>query len=733
MRRITWAYAAWVLVAGASGQSVDEGTANTTELAERQQLTKQDFEAMTGEMLKLAEELSETDPDSAEILREAVSRARGAYQISEDMDKVVRHLRNGMTELASRAEGDVIDKLKRLLRLLREGVTSTDRRKERIARWKKLRERIEALIETESRMEHVTDLHKRSAEIGRRLGKLDAQIAALIAAQKKLRTEAGELPAADPAARKLAELRDRLGEMIERQEALTGDARSAAARELPLTGRKQQALGEAADEFAAEMVDAAEDPDVRKAVGKDGEAQKGLEEATAKTASAGGKMHQAAKALHAADAQGAAEPQQGAAEDFKAAHAALSRAARIAAEGTPAGKLADTQDDLSGKAREASEAAAKAGEAARDADPPDLAGAAEEMDRASRKLAGQDAAGAAEHQDEALKRLQAERKRLAELHRRVKEAQSKKLPEQQPQQADLARRAKATAEEMNSGESPDPGQKQMQGASGSMSKAAGQLGKSNAGGANSSQKDALEQMRKAREALDEAIAQEQQMMQAEALARIDRMLEVVLSKQRGVSEKTGATYARRGKDGYSRPDQVTLGELGDRQRALTGEIEQIEKMLAEEGSTVVFPRILQQVRMDMDEAGRRLGERRAGPMTQEIQTGVEQALRQLIDAMRKELAERRKKQQSGGAAGGGGGGKKPPLVPPLAELKLLRSLQIQINRRTGVVAEQAGSDEMPPDNVAEAHRNLADRQANVEDMTRKVAEQMNKGAGTDQE
>ncbi len=736
MRHIVIACMLGVVVAGLYAEpageedEVREG-AKLGELAQRQQLTKQDFERLTTEMLSLAEELADSEPDSAEILREAVKRARGAYEISEDMDDVIEYLRKGMTELAARSEGDVIEKLERVLRLLREGVTDMDRRMERIRQMEEMRKDVARMIEEQGVLERLSDVHARADEIEATLGELDAKIAELIEAQRKLKERTGELGRPDEGVAQLAELRDELAEMIGEQAALAEDAATAPDRERPMLAEKQTDLAERASEASDQIAEAKGSEAVRAALEEAETGPEALERAAEDAGKAGKKMREAGKALHDAQTAAAGQAQKDAMEKLAEAHRALSEAVEAAAKPTPAGGLAGEQKALAGKTREASDAAGKAGGAARQPEEatPDLSGAAGEMDEAAEKLSGQDKAGAAGHQQEAIEKLKAERERLEDLHRRMEEDLARKLAEQKPPQDDLHRRAEDMAGDME-GEGGDmPGRKQMQGAAGSMGKASKQLSKSDAGGANAEQNDALERLREAREALDETIARELEMAQAEQLAKIDEMLVLILGKQQKISQATIATNARRGEDGFDRVDQVNLGELAEGEGKLAGEIRRISEMLSKEGTTVVFPAILEEVEADLATVKERLSSRKAGALTQEMQAGIEESLQRMIDAMRKELAERRKSGGGGSCPGGGGGGKQP-LVPPVAELKLLLELQLQVNRRTAVVARQVEGGGLPAAEAEDTHRNLAERQGKVEDMTRKVAERMSLGKET---
>jgi hypothetical protein len=67
-------------------------------------------------------------------------------------------------------------------------------------------------------------------------------------------------------------------------------------------------------------------------------------------------------------------------------------------------------------------------------------------------------------------------------------------------------------------------------------------------------------------------------------------------------------------------------------------------------------------------------------------------------------------------------------VPPLAELKMLRSLQVQINHRTVLLDETRKAGQAAPEVVKVQHKVLADRQNTLSKMTRDLAETLRRQA-----
>jgi hypothetical protein len=135
-------------------------------------------------------------------------------------------------------------------------------------------------------------------------------------------------------------------------------------------------------------------------------------------------------------------------------------------------------------------------------------------------------------------------------------------------------------------------------------------------------------------------------------------------------ERESATHTQR-----LRLRKVAKAEEGLGQRA--GEI---GKAIRAEQS-LVFAEVLDESERDLRRVGRDMGEDggyQSGERVQGLQQDVEKGLVWLQEALQKEKERRRQEPQGGG---GGDGQKRPQgqnrLVPDVAELKLLRSLEVE--------------------------------------------------------
>jgi dsDNA-binding SOS-regulon protein len=723
------AVAGAVLVACAPAGAQD-AAADTEELVALQKLTKKEFSDLTDKMVEVADLLAESDPESARVIRQAVRQAQSAF-LAQRMDEVAEHLTRGMDAAAVRGEEEVVADLRRLLETLLHGGMDPSERAERIRRWRQLLERIDRMLEQQRDLERTSNAGGKRQELEEQLGEMARRLEDIVERQKELLEDTESLGEPDATARRLSELRGRLRRLVARQRGLREDCGTAPVNRLPVAAGAQKQLAEVADQLAEGLEAAVEDEQLASRLADAGAEADALLTAADLVGSAAGEMTTAGEALARSEREPAGVAQEQALAELTAAEKALTGALEPVAKDTPAGKLAGAQRELADRTGELrGDVESAAAEAGVEPKAGNLASAAEQMNKAGEKLTENDAGQAAGLERRALKELADEGYELAQLHRRIRRKAEKPPEAQAGEQSDLAEQARSTAEQMS--EKDDrrsaPGGSSVGSAAESMDSAAGKLAGGACGGANADQDEAVRQLEDARQELADAVAREQEMLQAEQLASIEQMLQQILSAQQDVSAGTKEVRAARDEAGYARPERLRLAELSDAEGALAEDTGNVLDMLAEEGTSVVFPGVLEEVRDNLGDVQTRLADRDAGERTQALQAGVEADLRAMLDAIRKELSRRRRQGGAGGgpAGGGGGGG---PLIPPVAELKMLRLLQLRIQARTETLAESAGTGELSADELAERHEELSRRQRRLREMTREVAERMEAAGG----
>jgi hypothetical protein len=707
-------------MAGAGAQTKAPASA---EEAARQRFIKEQFASLKKKMLEVADVLEKTEPQSAQALREAVSEAQRAF-IEDDMEKVVRLLSEARAMAAAKTESEVIAELKKVLDTLQHGKLEMDERLKRIDGWEQALQKIKELSEKQRDLERTSALSRDAQKIDQQMTDLSQRLDSIAKEHKELMEQTAKA-APDSALAGLSALRDELRKAIAEQQAL-GKAvlPDAPIEAMPAAAKAQEKLAATAAALAQKIEQAGKDPAVAKALGE----AKSCESAAANCKSAGEEMKIAAAALAKSDAQNAQPAQGQAAHELKEALKAIEESLDKAAAATPMGQLGAKQGQLQEQtaklAQDVAKAAADAGMAAK---APNLSKAAGHMGKAAGKMSSQDKPGAASEQKSAMDELSGKKEELAELHRKMMERAKEPNERQSQEQKDLADRAGKTAEQMaaSSGaasQPASPGADSVASASKSMGKAGSSLDKGQSGQANKEQNDALSDLAKAQKELEDAIAREREMAQAEALAKIEDMLGRILKTQQGISAGTRDVHGKRNASGgYERPEELRVAELSGGEGRLAEDTLRVVALLKKEATTAVFPEVLAEVLADLKGAQKLLAEKKTGELTQAVQTGIEKSLEDMIDALRKEARKPKKGPESGGGGGGGGGGgQKPPLVPPVAELKMLKTLQLQVNKRTAAVAAQVADGSLGKPDADREHKTLGDRQQKVETMTKNL-------------
>jgi hypothetical protein len=133
---------------------------------------------------------------------------------------------------------------------------------------------------------------------------------------------------------------------------------------------------------------------------------------------------------------------------------------------------------------------------------------------------------------------------------------------------------------------------------------------------------------------------------------------------------------------------------------------------------VAFPEAIEQIREDMLTVARRLERVEVGEITQNIEQDIVEGLKEIIEALQKELEKQKdKKQQQQQQQQEQQQQQQQGLVNKLAELKMLRSLQYRVNRRTRQLGRTVDGEQAIDLDVVSQLKQLSDRQAKVQKAT----------------
>lgn len=310
-----------------------------------------------------------------------------------------------------------------------------------------------------------------------------------------------------------------------------------------------------------------------------------------------------------------------------------------------------------------------------------------ELDRLSKKLreVQKELEKLAEEQERLQKKVK-EAAQIADPQKRAEEL--KKLAREQQQ---LQQRTHQAAEQLS--------RMQMGRAAQEMAKAAGQMEDAlkqleRGQPPEENHEEALDRLDEARRELEQAREEVEEELAREQLAKVADIIKRLKERQEGhVAEaaRIQRDLAQR-EPGLWRGLLISLGDLSKHQKDLGQETANLaDDKLA---GAQVFARTLHRAAKAMSQAGDRLFQHREqvkdkgkpetpdGAEALRLQQEALRRLEQLLEAVKQEPGQRLR--PAGGGGGGGGQGGKPPGdgIPALAQLKLLRALQADVNQRT---------------------------------------------------
>lgn len=325
-----------------------------------------------------------------------------------------------------------------------------------------------------------------------------------------------------------------------------------------------------------------------------------------------------------------------------------------------------------------------------------------------------------------LQRIQDEQKRLArkldEAARNPNEQQRKRelkrLREQQEQlrqEAErFARKLKRLQAEQASQSVAQAGEK-MQGAG------------NEAGGGQGG--EAAEQAQQAQKDLEEA-AQQLARRRAQAEAELafeeltktkDQLIALREQQQNALDETKGVNDRRAPDEGLSNAQQATVRNLAAEQQRLHDETQGIARKLA---GAEVFSLALKGAAAEMQHAADLLEEQKTNKPTKLAQANALRRVDQLLEALKQDEQEADPQQANTGQ--GPGAGQRPPgdAVPMIAQLKLLKLLQQEINMRTQMLEEQLGAKDKLSEDENREYNRLSREQGMLADLVQNLTKTM---------
>ena len=704
------------LTTSATAIQDDQQTDRKSELGQRQRAVQQRWTQLESQFMTMAEKLKASQPERADRLIVALNTAKQNL-IGKRMEEVATLLDAGQLTQADKTLSEVISELENLVRLLLNDDSNRMKKDDEINFLEQVKKDIKDLLKDQNQKTRETFKLSNREKVDQKLKAAVKEIDDLIGKQADLQkaTEGskGGLKAQDQAAENQFQIRKKTLEVARDLENFFGDPQTN-----PNPG---------------------EDGQPKPTESKPGESKPGENKPTQSKPNS-----DKPKTDPPDEAQpGENKPSQSKPTDSKPGESKPSEGKPSESKPGP-GKPGESKPGES-KPGESKPGEAKSGEAKPEENKPEdqsntgkaaqqLKQAAESQQEAERQVSEGENKKSADSQKKAIEDLKQARNTLEQERRRLLQLPEEAIKRLSPEQRRLADRTKELSDKIAQAKLPskdensqDPnankeqgdqksGQKNVDQAKQAMDKAAEDLNKDESKQANQNQKKAEEELKTALAEVEERLNQLRQETREERLARLEaRFREMLLRQQdlRGKTETLNDKFVSLEKRTVR--DRISLVSLSTQQEELAELCQLAYDLLLEDGTSVVFPEIVVEVKEDMIQASTLLRDRQTGPLVQLLHREIESTLEELLDALKQS-------KNKGKGGGGGGGGGDQPLVKRSAELKMLRAAQLRVNRKTRQINQMDDQKMLPLDQINQELSKLSTRQSDISEMAERLIE-----------
>jgi hypothetical protein len=234
---------------------------------------------------------------------------------------------------------------------------------------------------------------------------------------------------------------------------------------------------------------------------------------------------------------------------------------------------------------------------------------------------------------------------------------------------------------------------------------------------------ARDELEKAKKKLEDLLRQLREEELERLLTDLKRACEKMLAMQIQVYNGTKAVARAIDGNNDKKPTRANIQDslgLSDNEKKIVIEADKAIQMLEAEGSAVAFHEVFTQVRDDMKNVQRRLGSVDVGKVTQAVEQDIIDTLNEMIKALEKAKQELKDKKDAKS------GGQPPPnqdqkLLDQIAELKMIRAMQLRVNNRTRLYGREYEGEQASEPRLQGELRNLSERQERIFDVTNKIA------------
>ncbi len=337
------------------------------------------------------------------------------------------------------------------------------------------------------------------------------------------------------------------------------------------------------------------------------------------------------------------------------------------------------------------------------------------------KEAGEEAGEASKKLAEALEQLEKERERIAQMGPEKNNDLAKEQQDAQSETGELNDRIAQSRQASEGSPNLQGAQQNLGKAQQSMGEASKDLAEQKPGEASQDQGEARKELEMARDEIQKRIEELEDQKKQEQLAKLEEIFREMLERQKKATAGTLAidTERKDAADGQlKRALRIALRKWATEEKSLSEKSSETYELIYEEDQSVVFRTIVENLTASFESVAEMMEEQKSDAYVQSSQQEIEKTLEELIAALEK--AQDQQQAQNEPKEGQQGQQGKEPLLPPSAELKLLRLAQLRVNRLTTDFDQNRAGKELD-DGMRKELRKMAMRQLKLGIMAEEIA------------
>ncbi len=274
-----------------------------------------------------------------------------------------------------------------------------------------------------------------------------------------------------------------------------------------------------------------------------------------------------------------------------------------------------------------------------------------------------------------------------------------------------------SGEEPPSGDPIERAAQRVKKAQRAMQQAEKQLREAERKGAAEKQRQAQRDLEAARAELERILRQLREEERERLLAKLVARFRDMLATQKVLYDDTVVVH-KETLEGTSRRWMLKAIRLSRREAELVRDAEKVLLLLREDGTSIAFPETASQIAQDMRSVSDRLAGADVGSITQTIELDIIAGLEDMIAALEQARDEAAQQESKPRPSASGGQPGESPLVSKLAELRMIRTLQARVYKRTQDLGALAENPQIDAEDLQGELGKLSGRQQRIFEATR---------------